>query len=152
MLPIRATHHICTLTQLHLDPLYTSDIDLDSEFGKQLWGPTLDPPVILTTTSAVSATEKTTVTSTPETTASVSTTTTKTTEVTTTASTNQPSTTFTSTTTLNTSTQTTTPRTAEPPISDPLKSDNTDIYIIIAIICGVPIILLIIICVCRYSR
>ena len=141
--------YIYTSARLHLDPLYTNNTDLDSEFGNQIWGPTLDPPGILTTTSVVSTTETTTVTSTPESTTPITTTTTTTT---TTHSTNQPSTTFTSTISSNTSTKTTTPRTAEPPSSDPLKSDNTDLYIIIAIICGVPIILLIIICICRYSR
>ena len=148
MVQNRVTHHIYTSSQLHLDPLYTNNTDLDSEFGNQTWGPTLDPPVTLTTTSAVSTTETTTVTSTPETTTSITTTTTTTTS----PSTNQPSTLFTSTISSNTSAQTTTPRIAEPPNSDSLKSDNTDLYIIIAIICGVPIILLIIICICRYSR
>ena len=142
--------NIYTSARLHLDPLYTNNTDLDSEFGNQIWGPTLDPPGILTTTSVVLTTETTTVTSTPESTTPITTTTTTT--RTTTHSTNQPSTTFTSTISSNTSTKTTTPRTAEPPSSDPLKSDNTDLYIIIAIICGVPIILLIIICICRYSR
>ena len=141
--------NIYTSARLHLDPLYTNNTDLDSEFGNQIWGPTLDPPGILTTTSVVLTTETTTVTSTPESTTPITTTTTT---RTTTHSTNQPSTTFTSTISSNTSTKTTTPRTAEPPSSDPLKSDNTDLYIIIAIICGVPIILLIIICICRYSR
>ena len=141
--------YIYTSARLHLDPLYTNNTDLDSEFGNQIWGPTLDPPVVLTTTSVVSTTETTAVTSTPE---SATPTTTTTTTRTTTHSTNQPSSTFTSTIYSNTSTKTTTPKTAEPPSSDPLKSDNTDLYIIIAIICGVPIILLIIICICRYSR
>ena len=141
--------NIYSSARLHLDPLYTNNTDLDSEFGNQIWGPTLDPPGILTTTSVVLTTETTTVTSTPESTTPITTTTTT---RTTTHSTNQPSTTFTSTISSNTSTKTTTPRTAEPPSSDPLKSDNTYLYIIIAIICGVPIILLIIICICRYSR
>ena len=75
MVQNRVTHHIYTSSQLHLDPLYTNNTDLDSEFGNQTWGPTLDPPVTLTTTSAVSTTETTTVTSTPETTTSITTTT-----------------------------------------------------------------------------